>query len=180
MNKNELLSLANKGKTEINGFTLEVKVFPSSFDGTPWIEIIVDPLSPQHPPLILGQKWVEYITDEECAELPEALARYNDEAKAFCKEAETVVKATLNQDGTFTFTDVPESVQANFADYPSALKRWIKQKHHINYIGKEKKHWYAPGNFTLDIDGVRYVPLWSYWLNCACYETKDQVKEITQ
>ena len=175
MTKNELLSLANKGKIEINGIPLEIKIYPSSVDGTPWIEIHVDPLSPLHQPLILGQKWVEYITEEECAELPDWLDRYKREAEDFCKQAETIVKATLNQDGTFTFTDIPESVKANFAEYPSALKRWIKQKHYIKYIGDGNDYWYAPGIFTLDLDGVRYVPKWSYWLNCAYYESTQQI-----
>lgn len=173
MTKEELLALANIGKTEINGYPLEVKVYPSSFDGTLWLEIHVDPLSPLHQPLILGNKWVEYITEEECAELPEWLDRYKQEAEDFCKAAKTVVKATLNIDGTFTFTDVPEAVKANFSEYPSALKRWIEQKHYIKFIGnkeEEKDYWYAPGIFTLELDGVQYVPHWSYWLDCAYYE----------
>lgn len=177
MTKNELLSLANKGKTQINGYPLEVKVYPSSVDGTPWLEIHVEPLSPLHQPLILGQKWVEYITEEECAELPEWLDRYKREAEEFCKQAETVVKATLNPDGTITFIEVPESVKENFSDYPSALKQWLKQKHHITFIGKEKEAWHAMGNFTLDIDGVKYVPHWSYWLNCTYYESTPQIMQ---
>lgn len=173
MTKTELLALANKGKTEINGYPLEVKI--STCAGSPWIEIFVEPLSPLHQPLVLGQKWVEYVTDEECAELPEWLDRYKREAEQFCKEAETVVKATLNNDGTYTFTDVPEAVKENFAEYPSALRRWLKQKHHISFIGEDKKYWHAPGTFTLDLDGVRYVPHWSYWLNCAYYESNEQI-----
>lgn len=176
MTKTELLSLANKGKTEINGYPLEVKVYPSSLDGTPWIEIIVDPLSPLHLPLVLGQKWVEYVTEEECAELPVWLDKYKQEAEDFCRKAETVVKATLNDDGTFTFTDVPESVQEEWSDFPQAFKRWLKQRHPIQFIGEDKDHWYAPGTFTLDLDGVRYIPRWSYWLNCTYYETTPQIK----
>ena len=178
MTKDKLLSLANKGKTEINGYPVEVKVFPCC--DSPWIEIHVDPLSPLHQPLILGQKWLEYVTEEECAELPEWLDRYKREAEEFCKQAETVVKAKLNEDGTYTFTDVPEKVQENFADYPSALKRWLKQRHHINFIGNEREHWRAPGIFTLDLDGVQYVPHWSYWLDCAYYETTNQITPFTE
>lgn len=180
MTKDELISLANKGKTEINGCSLEVKIFPSSVDGTPWIEIHVDPLSPLHQPLILGEKWLEYVTEEECAELPEWLDRYKREAENFCRSAETVVKATLNTDGTYTFTDVPETVKAEFEAYPSAFKRWLKQKHYISFIGKEKDYWRAPGDFTLELDGVRYVPHWSYWLNCTYYEATEQVREATK
>jgi hypothetical protein len=170
MTKNELLALANIGKTEIHGYPCEVKVYPSSVDGTPWLEIHFDPLSPLHQPLILGNLWVEYITEEDCAGLPEALDKYKREADEFCREAKTIVKATLNADGTYTFTDVPEAVRANFSNYPSALKRWLKQKHYITPIKDDKEYWYAPGNFTLELDGVQYVPHWSYWLDCAYYE----------
>ena len=173
MTKTELLSLANKGKTKINGYPLEVKVFPCA--GDPFLEIHVEPLSPLHLPLILGQKWVEYITEEECAELPEWLDKYKREADDFCRQAETIVKATLNDDGTFTFTNVPESVQEDWAEFPSAYKRWLKQRHPIQFIGEDKEHWYAPGTFTLDLDGVRYIPRWSYWLDCAYYETTPQI-----
>lgn len=171
MTKTELLNLANKGKTQINGISLEVVVFPSSLDSTPWIEIHVDPLSPLHQPLVLGQKWVEHITDEECAELPGALLKYKREAKRFCEQAKQVVKATMNNDGTFTFIDVPKAVQENFKEYPSALHRWLKEKHFIKYVNDTQKEWFAPGSFTLELDGVLYEPHWSYWLNCPYYLT---------
>ena len=173
MTKNELLALANKGRTEINGYPLEVII--TKCCGDPWIEINVEPLSPLHRPLILGQKWLEYVTEEECAELPEWLDRYKREAEEFCKQAQTVVKATLNQDGTYTFVDVPETVKEDFKDYPSHLEKWLNEKHYINFIDKEQKYWYAPGHFTLEIDGVKYVPHWSYWLNCAYYESTEQI-----
>lgn len=168
MTKNELIALANIGKTEINGIPLEVKVFPSSVDGTPWIEIHVEPLSPLHPPLLLGQKWLEYVTEEECAELPEWLERYKREADEFCEKAKRIVKATSNPDGTYNITELPDSLIEEYQDYP--LKRWLKQKHAIKYIGNEEKYWYAPDVFTLELDGIRYTPHWSYWLNCAYYE----------
>lgn len=171
MTKAELLNLANKGKTKINGISLEVVVFPSSLDGTPWLEIHVDALSPLHQPLVLGQKWVEYITDKECMELPTALLKYQEEANLFCEQAKQIVKAKTNSDGTYSFIDVPVSVQDNFRDYPSALKKWLKDKHHIFYVNDKKTEWFAEGNFTLELDGVLYVPHWSYWLDRPYYLT---------
>ena len=169
MTKTELLNLANKGKIKINGISLEVVVFPSSLDGTPWLEIYVDPLTPLHQPLTLGQKWVEYITEEECEELPAALLKYKQEAKRFCKEAKQIVKATTNSDGTYSFVEVPGAVKENFKDYPTALKKWLKNKHYINYVNDNKKEWFAEGNFTLNLDGVLYTPHWSYWLDRPYY-----------
>jgi len=171
MNKKELFALANKGKVEINGIPLEVIIRPSSCDGEPWIEIVVDPLSPLHLPLILGQKWWEYVTDEECEELPQQLLKYKAEAEEFCEQAKRVVKARINPDGTYSFTDVPDSVKENFRDYPSALKNWLTQKHHITFVNDEKREWFAPGVFTLELDGIRYVPHWSYYLERTFYKT---------
>lgn len=171
MNKKDLLSLANKGKTEINGIPVEVVVFPSSFDGTPWIEIYVEPLSPLHQRLVLGQKWVEFLTDEECEELPAALLKYKKEAECFCEQAKVVVKATTNADGTYSFVSIPESVKEKFKDYPSYFKKWAKGKHNICFVNKKREEWFAPGNFALDLDGVLYTPHWSYWLDRAYYTT---------
>lgn len=171
MTKKELLNLANKGMVEINGISLEIVIFPSSLDGTPWLEIYVAPLSQLHQPLVLGQKWVEYITDEECMELPTALLKYREEAKLFCEQAKQIVKAKTNNDGTYSFIDVPISVQENFKDYPSAFKKWAKDRHHIRYVNDKKTEWFAVGNFSLELDGVLYVPHWSYWLDRPYYIT---------
>ena len=175
MNKAELLSLANKGKVEISGIPLEIIVRPDS-DGDDWLEIKAEPLSPLHQPLILGNKWVEYITDEECEELPGMLERYKRDAEEFCEKAKTVVKAKFNPDGTYSFTDVPEKVQENLKDYPSALKQWLREKKHVGFIGGEQEYWYAPGTFTLELNGVKYEPHWSYWLDCVYYIADDQIK----
>lgn len=179
MNKAELLALANKGKVEINGIPLEVIERPDS-DGDMWLEIRVDPLSPLHQPLILGNKWSEYITDEECEELPEALEKYKKEAEEFCEKAKTVVKAKINPDGSYNFTEVPDSVKGNFKDYPSALKQWLHERRHIVFINDNKKEWRAPGKFTLELDGVQYVPHWSYWLNCTYYEADDYIRMVVE
>ena len=171
MKKQDLLALANKGRTEINGFPCEVTVKP--YAGDPFLTIKFEPLSPLHQPLILGQKWVEYITDEECEELEEALNRYKAEADAFCEKAKIVIKATKNEDGTYSMIDIPEKVKENFKDYPSAFKSWSRQHFHIRPIKDSPEAWYAPGNYTLDLDGVQYVPHWSYWLNCPYYLFKE-------
>lgn len=171
MKKKDLLSLANKGRTEIHGFPCEVTVKPCV--GDPFLTMKFEPLSPLHQPLILGQQWVEYITEEECEELEKALNRYKAEADAFCEEAKTVIKATMNEDGTYSMIDIPEKVKEDFKDYPSAFKSWSRQRFNIRPIKDSPEAWYAPGNYTLDLDGVQYVPHWSYWLNCPYYLFKE-------
>ena len=180
MNKAELLALANKGKVEINGIPLEVIVRPSAVDGTDWIEINVEPFTPLHQPMNLGNKWVEYITDEECAELPGALEKYKKEAEEFFEKAKTVVKAKTNPDGSYSFTEVPDSVKENFKDYPSALKQWLREKKNIVFIGTDKLYWYAPGTFTLELDGVTYKPHWSYWMDCTYYLASDKLRKVAE
>ena len=178
MNKAELLSLANKGNVEINGIPLEVIVRPAA-DGEPWLDINVEPLSPLHQPLNLGGKWVEYITDEECEELPEALVKYKKEAEEFCKKAESVVKAKLNPDGSFSFeSPLPDFYKEALKEYPSLLKRVEKERHPIVFIGDEKEYWRAPGKFTLELNGVQYKPHWSYWLDCSYYIADALIKKI--
>lgn len=167
MKKQDLLAIANNGRTEIHGFPCEVTVKPCL--GDPFLTIKFNPLSPLHQPLILGQKWVEHITDEECEGLAEALNRYKAEADAFCEEAKTVIKATMNADGTYSMIDIPEKVKENSKDYPSAFKSWSRQRFNIRPIKDSPEAWYAPGNYTLDLDGVIYIPHWSYWLNCPYY-----------
>lgn len=171
MKKQDLLALANKGRTEIHGFPCEVTVKPCV--GDPFLTIKFEPLSPLHQSLILGQKWVDHITDDECEELEEWLNRYKAEADAFCDEAKTVIKATMNEDGTYSMIDIPEKVKENFKDYPSAFKSWSRQRFNIRPIKNSPEAWYAPGNYTLDLDGVQYVPHWSYWLNCPYYLFKE-------
>lgn len=179
MNKAELLSLANKGKVEINGFPLVVIVRPDA-DGDDWLEINVEPLSPLHQPLQLGNKWVEYITDEECEELPGALEKYKKEADEFCEKAKTVVKGKLNPNGTISITEVPDDMAKDFEENPKVLKCWLKERKNIVFIGNEKEYWRAFGKFTLELDGVQYVPHWSYWLDCAYYIADEQIRKAVE
>ena len=174
MNKQDLLNLANKGKVTISGIELEVIVKPSSLDGTPWLEIHVPALSPLHLPFTLGEKWVEYITDEECAELPDALLRYKCEAEEFCRKAERVVKATRIDNDHYRFELTQEERRDIFGESIAAHHRATapdiyKYKCKIVFVNDSKKEWFAPGIFTLELDGVRYVPHWSYWLERAYY-----------
>lgn len=184
MNKSELVSLANIGKTEIEGIPLEVIVKPSSMDGTDWIEIHVEPFSALHPPLILGQKWLEHVTDAECAELPAMLLKYKAEADAFCERAKTVVRATSNGDITYTFTDVPDDLvevyKKEFAQDSSILTGWLKGRHVIRFVNENKTEWYAPDVFAIELDGIRYLPHWSYLLERVYYVVDDNIRKIMQ
>lgn len=185
MNKAELLSLANKGKTQIAGVSLEILVYPSSVDGKDFIEIIGDPF-PLHTPLRLGGVWVEYITDEDCAEIEPSLERYKREADEFCEKAKRVVKATLDKNGKIYIIDMPDSVKKDWDGLPpSYLKNYLKRFHPIHYIddrihSPNKDYWFAIGKFTLDLDGELFIPHWSYWLDRAYYESTERIKNVVR
>ena len=183
MNKTDLLNLANKGEVEIEGIPLEVIIKPSSLDGTDWIEIHVKPFSNLHRPLLLGQKWVEHITDEECAELPSALLKYKKEAEEFCEKAKRIIKAKRNEDITYSFTDVPQSVLDDWQKVLKtslALNQWKNGRQVIRFVDQKHQEWYAPDIFTLELDGVLYEPHWSYWLERVYYIADDKIRELAQ
>ena len=170
MNKKELCALANTGKTNIGGVDVYVTIKPGPIDGSPWIEITACELSPLHQSLILGQKWCEFVTDEECAELPAALARYKAEAETFCEKAKRIVKCHTVGENAYQIDEVPDDVKEDWKAFPATLKRFTHETHKKLYIDSTKHYWYAPGIFTLELDGVRYVPHWSYYLDRAYYE----------
>lgn len=178
MNKKELLELANKGTTKIAGIDVEIIVKPSAFDGKDWIEIKVAPLSPLHCPLLLGQQWVEFITDKECEELESALIKYKQDAEVFCEQAKRIVKATVTKDKEILIIDMPDSVKSDWAGYPNILKQITTKPHKVVFLGKEYENWKALGNFTIDIDGNIYQPHWSYWLDCAYYIADNKIKSL--
>ena len=128
----------------------------------------------------IGETGKQYITDEECAELPGELEKYKKEAEEFCEKAKNVVKAKFNPDGSYSLVDVPEAVKEDYKDYPKILKSWMREKKHIVFIGSDKQYWYAPGTFTLELDGVTYKPHWSYWMNCTYYLASDHIRKVAK
>lgn len=181
MTKAELFSLANKGRVEIGGVPCVVDIHPDR-NGELFIDIEVDGLSSLHDTAHFGGKWWEYVTDEECAELPGALQKCKQNADRFFEEAQREVKAHFNADKQIVIDDMPDSVKADWQalehDYPGITKRFIRQAHPVRFINKEQKEWFALGNFTLDIGGKKYVPRWSFWLDRAYYQTDEHMKGI--
>ena len=184
MKKSELLALANIGKTEICGIKLKVIVRPSSVDGKDWLEIFVDPLTPLHQPLCLGEQWVEFITEQECADFENALLQYKKSADEFYEKAQRIVKATLTKNGEILIIDMPDSVKQDSEHYPRSLKLMLTTKHKIRFLDKRTEkgieNWFALGNFALDLDGEIFQPHWSYWLEKAYYISTERIKDIAR
>ena len=184
MKKSELLALANIGKTEICGIKLEVIVRPSSVDGKDWLEIFVDPLTPLHQPLHLGEQWVEYISEQECNNFENALLHYKKSAEEFFEKAQRIVKATLTKNGEIIITDMPDSVKQDWEHFPRSLKWMLTTKHKIRFLNTRTEqgieNWFALGNFTLNLDGEIFQPHWSYWLEKAYYISTNRIKNIAR
>lgn len=179
-NKADLLKLANKGKIELCGVKAEIKIYPSSVDGTDFIEIIVDPLSPLHLPLTLGGKWLEYVTDEECAEVEDAIERYKAEAAEFVELAAREATAHSTPDGCYVFDCIPEEIAKDWEGYPRLFRTIAKEKHRIAFIDNDRMYWHTLGVFTVIIDGVKYVPHWSYWLDRSYYIADDHIRSVAE
>jgi hypothetical protein len=163
MDKKELLSLANKGPVKIGDITAEIVVRPSALDGTPWLEIEVEQFTPFAAPLHLGDQWVEYITDEACDEIPRSLNRYKEAALAF----EARAKARTVRLKPFT-SDCEILIDADDNSKKPKLYRIKNFKDHFEIPGLE---------CMIELNGITYAPVWSYWLDRACYRYPEQRRE---
>ena len=130
----------------------------------------------------IGGKWLEYITAEELAEFESEVKKHRERAEEFYKQAQRVAKATL-KNGYIKILELPESIRADFDFYEDkerrekAIKRYIQNLHPIKFINDKKSEFFALGNFSIDLDGVLYVPHWSYWLDRPYYITTQQIIE---
>ena len=175
MTRQELLSHENGEIFEVEGVKLQMII--TKVAGDDFLKIKMYPITPLHDEAYLACKWIDYITDDECAEFECYIKKHKEKALEFYEQAQRVVKATL-KDGKIKIIDVPQSVILDFCifdDPQKALKRYIRDLHNISFIDKEKTEFYALGRFSLDIDGTIYTPHWSYWLDRPYYITSQQI-----
>ena len=78
MTKNELTALANKGVVQIGGYNAEVIIRESAGNNGEWIEIFIEPVNGHTAKAMLGGKWLEYVTDEECGEIENGIKQIYD------------------------------------------------------------------------------------------------------
>ena len=160
MTKNELIALANKGVVQIGGYNAEVIIRDSAGNNGDWIEIIIEPINEYATKAILGGKWLEFVTDEECGELEAGVKRIYDKMAAqaeICGREPLVLKY-----------------------YESNTKTLICEKNKIYIVNQYEDHFeilvlykgiepdYAI-NKVVEINGKVYKPVWSFWLDGGCY-----------
>lgn len=184
MTKAELLSHANGEIFEIEGVKLQAEITKCA--GDDFLKIKMHPITPLHAEASLGSKWVKYITEKECAEFESEIKKHKEKALAFVENAKRVVKATLTADNRIKIIDLPDSVKKDWDFYENkeqkkrAIRQFVSRTHPIQFVNKEEKHFFALGHFTLNLDGVIYTPIWSYWLDRAVYVASPQIKELKE
>ena len=176
MKKADFLALANIGVIEVEKVKLEVEIKPDA-DGLDFIKIKMHPITPLHDLTFLGRKWLKYTDESEFLTFESEIKKHKEQAQEFYNKAQRIVKATMTKKG-IKILDLPESVQKDWDFYENAeekeraIKRFIKEPHKMVYIDKDEKTFYALGCFSLHLDGVLYVPRWSYWQARPYYEVK--------
>jgi hypothetical protein len=181
MTLEKILEHANGEPWTVEGVTLDVIV--SKCLDSDFLQFKMHPITELHAPSYLGGKWIEYITAEELADFENEIKRHREKAEEFYRQAQRVAKATLLKNGRIQILDYPENIQSDWNFYENeerrakAIKQFVKHSHPIRFIGDKKTEFYALGNFSIDLDGVLYVPHWSYWLDRPYYITTTQILE---
>ena len=160
MNKAELFALANKGKIELCGLQVEIVIRESAGNNGEWIEIFVEPINEYTAPFVLGEKWTEYVTEEECEEFVPALEKYKAKMEAFALKANSkIVKLkTVSKDWVSAIEN--EKEQYKLTIYGD----------HFEIVNMET---------IIELDGIAYKPVWSEYLDKAVYRFKyEPLKEF--
>lgn len=175
MNKNDFLSVANKGKQQYEDFQFEVSIRQDN-DGDDIIDITLYPINEYTTEVHFGGVWLKYLKDEDFDELLPNMRKTVDKMK---HQAEIITSKPLLK-----------------------LKNLNKEDYHCNHLlkGVDNKKTYVmqnlkdkdgkvfgfqvltgtrwsegiepdcPINVKIELDGVEYVPVWSFWLDSAIYK----------
>ena len=180
MTLEKILEHANGEPWTVEGVTLDVILTKCA--GDDFLRFNMHPITELHTAADLGGKWLEYITAEELADFENELKSHREKAEEFYRQAQRVAKATL-KNGYIKILELPESIRADFDFYEDkerrekAIKRYIQNLHPIKFINDKKSEFFALGNFSIDLDGVLYVPHYSYWLDRPYYIATQQIIE---
>lgn len=170
MTKAELQSLVGKGRVNVSGIDIEVTM-TRCLDSDDFIKIKGYAINDYTTDLELGDKWMEYVTDEECAELVQALAKYRDkmlkQAEIYHKDPIKLCwfdteyrKGLLKSEKGFVYEIVKPA-----EDHFEIWSTWG--------LGYESD---VPMNISVEIDGIIYRPIWSWWLDHGCYRGQAPVR----
>ena len=177
MNKNDILSLANKGKQRYEDFEFEV-ITHTDNDGDETLNVTLFPVNEYSDYVYFGGGWVKYYEDEDYEQLLPAMQKAVEKMK---RQADIV-----NSSHVLRLTDLhKEDNHCNHLLKGIDNKNIYVIQHLKDKDGKvfgfqvltTSKWWggYEPDcpiNIKIEIDGVKYIPVWSFWLNGAVYKIK--------
>ena len=177
MNKQKLLSLANKGKQMYEDFEFEV-ITHTDNDGDEMLQVKLLPVNKYSDPAFFGGGWVKYYEDKDYEQLVPAMKKAAEKMK---QQA-----AIVNTPEVIHFLDTGK--EDNHCNH--LIKCADNGKVYvIQYLkdsnGKEFGFqvltvckWtggYEPNfpiNVNIELDGVPYIPIWSFWLDGAVYKLR--------
>lgn len=181
MNKKDILSLANNGKQRYEDFEFEV-ITHTDNDGDEMLNVTLFPVNEYSDYAYFGGGWVKYYEDEDYEQLLPAMKKAVEKMK---RQADIV-----NSRHILRLTDLHK--EDNHCNH---LLKGIDNKN--IYVIQHLKDKYGnvfgfqvltgsrwsggiepdcPVNIKIELDGVQYVPIWSFWLNGAVYKFRGDEK----
>jgi len=163
MKKNELIELANKGVVQIGGYNAEIIIRDSAGNNGDFIEIFIEPINEYTTKAVLGEKWVEFVTDEECTELENGIKKIYDKMASqaeICNREPRVLKYHESDPKILVCEKEKTYKIIQYEDHFEIV---------VLYKGCEPDY---PLNVPVEINGKVYKPVWSWWLDKGCYMGK--------
>jgi hypothetical protein len=161
MNKADLLNLVGKGKVKIGDDTIEVT--RSKCAGSDYINITQFAINEHTTDHVFSGNFEEYITDEDCSKLEEAIKNAHDimvMQAELCKRKPIELHRVEGGDTLENETGRTYVIQKPAKDH---FEIYI-------YSNGEPSH---AINCPVTIDGVLHMPVWSWWLGKGCYLIKE-------
>lgn len=179
MNKREWLFLANKGKVQYEDFEFEVTLRTDK-DGDEIIRITLFPVNKYSDYAYFGGGWVKYYNDEDFERLMPAMEAAVEKMKRQADIANSgkVLKLTDLQKEDNHCNHLLKGVD----DKQTYIIQYLKNKDG-NVSGFQVltgSRWSGgiepdyPVNINIELDGVLYTPIWSFWLDGAVYKIKEE------
>lgn len=175
MTKADLLALANKGVQEIDGLKVEVTTYQPKTVSGEMLHIKLLPVNEYSTPAFFGGGFHEYYTDEDCEQLIPALHTAVAKMKRQKDIATGEVKRRLERTGeTLCGEEVLKAVDLRRREYVlRELKDENREVFGYQIVTVYRGQPDSPINRVVELDGKRYEPIWSFWLDSAYYKMKE-------
>ena len=179
MNKHEILDKANRGKQRYSDgeYDFDYEVFLRyDSDCDAMISIKLYPVNEYTTSADFGGGWLKYYAEEEFATLLTSMKRIVDKMKlqeTIVKSRHTLRLIDLNKED-YHCNHLLKNIDTNRKYIKQDLKSSDASRPAFQVLTCSK--WYGgyepscPVNINIELEGKRYVPKWSFWLDSAYYE----------